>query len=115
MACAEQAHGEDEGATIGKPKSLPAVSKIEHYARRVPDSHRPHEFVFSKMQVEGSERVVVNYKHWSRDEMYWNKHPIVVFNHEPNLNDLQPALLNPKVIAPPVSYTHLTLPTNREV
>ena len=32
--------------------------------------------------------------------MYWNKHPIVVFNHEPNLNDLQPALLNPKVIAP---------------
>ena len=91
---------EEQGATIGKPRSLPSVSKIEHYARRVPDSHRPHEFVFSKMQVDGAQRVVVNYKHWSRDEVYWNKNPIVVFNHEPNLLDLQPALLNPKVIAP---------------
>jgi len=94
-ACEEQ--GLDQ-ANNQKPK--PAVSKIEHYARRVPDSHRPHEFVFSKMHIDGIERVVVNYKHWSKDEMYWNKEPIVVFNHAPNLGDLQPALLNPKIIAP---------------
>jgi len=81
-------------------KAQPVVSKIEHFARRVPDSHRPHEFVFSKMVVDDVERVVVNYKHWSRDEMFWNKEPIVVFDHEPDLTTLLPAMLNPKVVAP---------------
>ena len=50
-ACAEQ----------DAEKSQPAVRKIERYARRVPDSHRPHEFEFSKMIIEGCPTVVVNY------------------------------------------------------
>jgi len=83
-----------------KPKRLPAVRKVEKYARRVPDSHRPHEFIFSKAMVNGSQCVVLNYKHWSRDEGYWNKEPIVLFNFTPDVHDLKPAPLNPKVIIP---------------
>lgn len=78
-------------------KPRPAVAKLEKYARRVPDSFRPHEFVFEKKKVGGDMCVVLNYKHWSADEAYWNKEPIVVFNHTPDLKDLKPATLNGKV------------------
>jgi len=78
----------------------PAVNKLEHFARRVPDSHRPHEFVFSKMMIDGVICVVLNYKHWSKDEDFWNKKPIVVFDHVPNIEHLQPSPLNPAVIVP---------------
>jgi hypothetical protein len=81
-------------------KEKPAVRKMEKYARRVPDSHRPHEFEFSKTMVNGHLCVVVNYKHWTKDAAYWNKKPIVVFNHTPDVQNLEPALLNPKITQP---------------
>ena len=91
-ACAERdADGRNE---------KPAVRKMEKYARRVPDSHRPHEFEFSKTMVNGHLCVVVNYKHWTKDAAYWNKKPIVVFNHTPDVQNLVPALLNPKITQP---------------
>jgi hypothetical protein len=82
------------------PKKKPAMKKIEKYARRVPDAFRPHEFVFKKELVKGIYRVVLHYKHFSKDVEYWNKEPILVFNHEPDLKDLKPAKLNPAVLKP---------------
>jgi hypothetical protein len=99
----EQAAGfADETGAAAKPKAKetkpkPATAKLEKYARRVPDSFRPHEFVFEKAMVAGEMCVVLNYKHWSKDQAYWNKEPIVVFNHAPNLKDLKPAQLSKTV------------------
>tara|TARA_R110001592_G_scaffold25888_1_gene97805 strand:- start:190 stop:3027 length:2838 start_codon:yes stop_codon:yes gene_type:complete len=73
------------------------VRKMEKYARRVPDSHRPHEFEFTKMIVEGGECVVVNYKHWCADQEFWNTEPILVFNYKPDVQHLLPAELNPNI------------------
>jgi hypothetical protein len=44
--------------------------------------------------------VVMNYKHWSKDEAFWNKEPIKVFDHVPDLKDLKPSVVNPKVVHP---------------
>ena len=79
---------------------VPTVRKMEKYARRVPDSHRPHEFEFSKMTVDGGECVVVNYKHWCADKEFWNTDPIVVFNYKPDVKHLKPAQLNESVVKP---------------
>ena len=83
-----------------RDEQKPAVNKLEHFARRVPDSHRPHEFVFTKMRIDGVIRVVLNYKHWSKDEEFWNKKQIPVFDHVPKVEHLQPSSLNPMVTVP---------------
>lgn len=38
------------------------------------------------------------YKHWTKDDHYWNKHPIVLFNHKPRVEDLEPAALDSTVV-----------------
>ena len=83
-----------------RDEQKPAVNKLEHFARRVPDSHRPHEFVFTKMMIDGVMCVVLNYKHWSKDEEFWNKKPIIIFDHVPKVEHLQPSSLNPMVTVP---------------
>jgi hypothetical protein len=99
--CDETGAAGETGATNAKTKKpKPAVAKLEKYARRVPDSFRPHEFVFEKAQVEGNTCVVLNYKHWSKDQAYWNKNPIVVFNHAPDVKDLKPSQLSKQVTTP---------------
>ena len=102
-ACAErtartEAVGASEEEILATKK--PPWRKIEKYARRVSDAHRPHEMEFSMGVVNGVRCVVVNYKHWSNDQQYWNKEPIPCFNYVPDLQDLKPNKLNPKVTTP---------------
>ena len=92
-----------------------AACVVEKFARHVPDSHRPHEFEFTKQLLDGKLEVVMNYKHWCHDESFWNPSPIRVLNYIPDLKELQPArlrtvcirVLSECVAAPTFEDSHL--------
>ena len=81
----------------------PNMQEFAKYARQVPDTHRPHHFVFEMLGGE----VKMNYKHFCESDHsdntlnpgWWNLHPIKIFRRVPPLHSLQPNKLREDVVS----------------
>jgi hypothetical protein len=67
--------------------------------KKARDSHRPHRFEFFIDGSRSEEHVKMRYFHWCHQREAWNKEDIFVFNHVPDLADLEPAPLRQKFLA----------------
>lgn len=80
----------------------PNLVEFSHFAKQVPDTHRPHHFVFT---VVGGV-VCMNYKHFSASKHesnttnpgFWNREPIPMFYKVPDIQDLKPKQLRANIV-----------------